>query len=866
MKKSYNTKYRHKYCTSDYLITKIKLVFNIDPQVTTVSATSYVVRSNTEYVPLKLNGKNLELISIHINNCAWSNYEKTDDYLIISNVPQSFVLCIVSQNSPKKNTSLEGLYQSGSTICTQCESEGFRKITWYLDRPDILARFTTKIIADKTLFPNLLSNGNCIARGELKNGKHWVKWSDPFPKPCYLFALVAGKFDVLKDYFKTKSGNKVELAFYVDTGRISDAEWAMKALKKSMLWDEQRFGLEYDLNTYMVVAVDFFNMGAMENKGLNIFNSRCVLASSDTATDQDYLDIERVISHEYFHNWTGNRVTCRDWFQLTLKEGLTVFRDQEFVADMRSKTISRIEDVKTIRGIQFLEDSSSVSHPIRPDQIVETNNFYSVTVYEKGAEVVRMLRTILGKEKFLSGIKLYFKRHDGQAVTCNDFLKAMEDAANYDLSHFRLWYSQRGTPIVRVKDRYDIKNKEYTVEISQDTNLSHEKYNLYIPFKMTLYQKKRNKNTSLKYFLKINAAKKIFRFSSMFSLPFPSFLCDFSSPVKLMYDWKDEQLAFLIKHAENEFEKWNASHQIWMKYIKINVKNYQQNKSLLLPDNIILMFKAVLINKNLDPELIAEVFTLPSYEEITQINYIIDPLAIAHACRYLIQILANRLKEEFVEVYKNNFLASNKFKYKDIGKRKLNNICLFYLAFLKDIKYSEKIVVNHYHTSLNMTDTLAALRSAVVGALPCKKYMLEQYDKKWYLNNLVMEKWFAIQALSTELNIVNKMRDLTKHRSFCIDNPNCVRSLVSTFSNRNLAGFHKIDGSGYFFLVEILSHVDSRNPQLASQLIEPLLNLQHYDKLRKKEMLSSLKILKKLKNLSRNVHEKIEKATKISNI
>lgn len=410
--------------------------------------------------------------------------------LVISNLPERFTLKIVNEISPAANTALEGLYQSGDALCTQCEAEGFRHITYYLDRPDVLARFTTKIIADKTKYPFLLSNGNRVAQGELENGRHWVQWQDPFPKPCYLFALVAGDFDVLRDTFTTRSGREVALELYVDRGNLDRAPWAMTSLKNSMKWDEERFGTEYDLDIYMIVAVDFFNMGAMENKGLNIFNSKYVLARTDTATDKDYLDIERVIGHEYFHNWTGNRVTCRDWFQLSLKEGLTVFRDQEFSSDLGSRAVNRINNVRTMRGLQFAEDASPMAHPIRPDMVIEMNNFYTLTVYEKGAEVIRMIHTLLGEENFQKGMQLYFERHDGSAATCDDFVQAMEDASNVDLSHFRRWYSQSGTPVVTVKDDYNPETEQYTLTISQRTPATPdqaEKQPLHIPFAIELY-------------------------------------------------------------------------------------------------------------------------------------------------------------------------------------------------------------------------------------------------------------------------------------------------------------------------------------------------------------------------------------------
>lgn len=462
-------KYRHDYRAPEYLISDIDLTFDLDAAKTVVTAVSQITRHAASATPLRLNGEDLTLISLQVNDQPWSDYKEENNQLVIDGLPERFELRIVNEISPAANTALEGLYQSGEALCTQCEAEGFRHITWYLDRPDVLARFTTKIIADKSKYPYLLSNGNRVAEGELENGRHWVQWQDPFPKPCYLFALVAGDFDVLRDKYVTRSGRKVALELFVDRGNLDRAPWAMTSLINSMKWDEERFGLEYDLDIYMIVAVDFFNMGAMENKGLNVFNSKYVLARTDTATDKDYLDIERVIGHEYFHNWTGNRVTCRDWFQLSLKEGLTVFRDQEFSSDLGSRAVNRINNVRTMRGMQFAEDASPMAHPIRPDMVIEMNNFYTLTVYEKGSEVIRMLHTLLGEENFQKGMQLYFERHDGSAATCDDFVQAMEDASNVDLSHFRRWYSQSGTPVVTVHDDYNPETEQYTLTIKQHT-------------------------------------------------------------------------------------------------------------------------------------------------------------------------------------------------------------------------------------------------------------------------------------------------------------------------------------------------------------------------------------------------------------
>jgi len=462
-------KYRHDYRAPDYTITDIDLTFELDASTTRVTAISQVKRLGDSQAELRLDGEDLTLIAIEVNGQPWTDYREEEGALVLSQLPDNFTLKIINDIHPDQNTALEGLYKSGEALCTQCEAEGFRHITWYLDRPDVLARFTTTLFADGERYPFLLSNGNRIDSGRDEQGRSWVKWQDPFPKPCYLFALVAGDFDVLRDSFTTRSGRDVALEIFVDRGNLDRADWAMTSLKNSMKWDEERFGLEYDLDIFMIVAVDFFNMGAMENKGLNVFNAKYVLAKAETATDKDYLGIEAVIGHEYFHNWTGNRVTCRDWFQLSLKEGLTVFRDQEFSSDLGSRAVNRIDNVRIVRGAQFAEDASPMAHPIRPDQVIEMNNFYTLTVYEKGSEVIRMLHTLLGEASFQKGMQLYFDRHDGSAATCDDFVQAMEDASNVDLSQFRRWYSQSGTPVLTVRDDYNPELEQYTLHVTQHT-------------------------------------------------------------------------------------------------------------------------------------------------------------------------------------------------------------------------------------------------------------------------------------------------------------------------------------------------------------------------------------------------------------
>mgnify|MGYP001041923899 CR=1 FL=1 len=861
-------KYRHDYRAPDYLISDIDLTFDLDATKTVVTAVSQVSRQGASEVPLKLDGEELTLVSLHVNDQPWNEYQQEERHLVISGLPEQFTLRIVNEISPSANTALEGLYQSGDALCTQCEAEGFRHITWYLDRPDVLARFTTKLIADKTKYPFLLSNGNRIDQGELENGRHWVQWQDPFPKPCYLFALVAGDFDVLRDTFTTRSGREVALELFVDHGNLDRAPWAMTSLKNSMKWDETRFALEYDLDIYMIVAVDFFNMGAMENKGLNVFNSKYVLARTDTATDKDYLDIERVIGHEYFHNWTGNRVTCRDWFQLSLKEGLTVFRDQEFSSDLGSRAVNRINNVRTMRGLQFAEDASPMAHPIRPDQVIEMNNFYTLTVYEKGAEVIRMLHTLLGEENFQKGMQLYFERHDGSAATCDDFVQAMEDASNVDLSHFRRWYSQSGTPVVTVRDDFDAENSQYTLTISQQTPPTAEqpeKAPLHIPFDIELYDSEgqvialQKGGHPVHHVLNVTEAEQSFIFDNITTPPIPSLLREFSAPVKLEYKWSDQQLTFLMRHARNDFSRWDAAQSLLAIWIKLNVARYQQGQPLSLPIHVADAFRGILLDEHIDPALAAEILTLPSATEIAELFEIIDPIAIVAVREALTRTLATELADEFLAVYNANKLDAYRVDHADIGKRTLRNACLRYLAF-GDEALAVKLVSQQYHHADNMTDALAALSAAVAAQLPCRDALMQEYDDKWHQDGLVMDKWFVLQSTSPAENVLETVRGLLNHRSFTLSNPNRIRSLIGAFASSNPAAFHAEDGSGYAFMVEMLTELNSRNPQVASRLIEPLIRLKRYDEKRQALMRSALEQLKGLPNLSGDLYEKIVKA------
>ncbi|NAT78077.1 aminopeptidase N [Dickeya dadantii] len=861
-------KYRHDYRAPDYTITDIALDFDLHPEQTRVIAVSQVVLQGEPGAALKLDGEGLKLLSVQVDGQDWQAHRVLEGGLELTGLPEKFTLRIETEISPAANSALEGLYQSGDALCTQCEAEGFRHITYYLDRPDVLARFTTRITADKARYPYLLSNGNRVAQGELDEGRHWVEWQDPFPKPCYLFALVAGDFDVLRDSFITRSGREVALELFVDRGNLDRADWAMTSLKNAMKWDETRFGLEYDLDIYMIVAVDFFNMGAMENKGLNIFNSKYVLAKAETATDKDYLGIEAVIAHEYFHNWTGNRVTCRDWFQLSLKEGLTVFRDQEFSSDVGSRPANRIDNVRVMRGAQFAEDASPMSHPIRPDQVIEMNNFYTLTVYEKGSEVIRMMHTLLGEEKFQAGMRLYFDRHDGSAATCDDFVQAMEDASSVDLSQFRRWYSQSGTPVVTVRDDYDAATRQYRLHVSQMTPVGADKQPklpLHIPLDVELYDTEgqviplRQKGQKLGSVLNVTEAEQTFVFDDVPCQPVPSLLREFSAPVKLNYSWSDEQLTFLMRYASNAFSRWDAAQSLLANYIRLNVARHQQKQPLSLPMHVVDAFRGVLLDDKLDPMLASQILSLPGENEMAELFEIIDPDAITAVRQSLTQTLAQEMADELLAVYRANKLASYRVDQQDMGKRALRNVCLSYLAFA-DREQADALAAAQFTDADNMTDSLAAMAASVAAQLPCRDTLLAAFDERWHQDGLVMDKWFALQASSPASDVLSRVRELLNHRSFSLNNPNRLRSLVGSFCAGNPSAFHAVDGSGYQFLTEMLSDLNTRNPQVASRLIEPLIRLKRYDSGRQALMRQALETLKGLENLSGDLFEKITKA------
>ncbi|EGQ7663146.1 aminopeptidase N [Vibrio parahaemolyticus] len=865
MSQAPQAKYRKDYQAPSHTITDIDLTFDLYDNDTIVTALSKVVQKG-ESTTLELDGEGLELRSVKVNGEDWAHHEVKEASLVLSDLPAEFELEIITKIDPEANTALEGLYKSGGAFCTQCEAEGFRRITYYLDRPDVLAKYTTKVIADKATYPYLLSNGNRIAQGEAENGRHWVQWQDPHPKPAYLFALVAGDFDVLRDKYTTMSGRNVDLEIFVDKGNLDRAGHAMTSLINSMKWDEERFGLEYDLDIYMIVAVDFFNMGAMENKGLNIFNSKFVLANDQTATDRDYLGIEAVIGHEYFHNWTGNRVTCRDWFQLSLKEGLTVFRDQEFSSDLGSRAVNRIDNVRIIRGPQFAEDASPMSHPIRPDKVIEMNNFYTLTVYEKGSEVIRMYHTLLGEEGFQKGMKLYFERHDGTAATCEDFVSAMEDATGVDLKQFRLWYSQSGTPTLRVNSEYNAEAKTYALTVEQFTEATQdqaEKQALHIPFDIELYDSKGQvipliiNGESVHNVLDIKQDKQTFVFENVAEQPVPSLLREFSAPVKLEYDYSDAELIFLMKHATNDFARWDASQMLLAKYIRQNVTNVQTGSEVQLSEDLIDAFRGVLLDENLEPAFIAQVFSLPSINEITGWYKQIDVDAVDTVLNSITVSLSAALEDELSATYHTLKQAEYTIDHAAIGKRALRNQCLQFLAHTDK---GNTLVKAQYEAANNMTDTIAAMSAANSAQLECREELMADYSDKWKHDGLVMDKWFALQGTNPAEDALEKVKATMNHEAFSLKNPNRTRSLIGSFLAANPVRFHDKSGSGYQFAGEILRQLNDSNPQVASRMIDPLLKFRKYDEARQAMIRAELEKLKAMDNLAKDLFEKVTKA------
>ncbi|MBE0378853.1 aminopeptidase N [Pseudoalteromonas prydzensis] len=852
--------YLKDYQAPPFVIDHVDLTFDLSPLNTKVTSVMAVKKAVADATDLALDGIDLTLISIAVDGSVYSDYTLADEQLIIHNLPAHCQVTIVNEIAPKTNTSLEGLYLSGGAYCTQCEAQGFRKITYYLDRPDVLASFDVTIIADEQ-FTHLLSNGNKLAQGKLDNGRHFAKWQDPFKKPSYLFALVAGDFDVLEDSFVTKSGRNIELALFVDKGNLPKTPHAMASLKKSMQWDEQRFDLEYDLDIYMIVAVDFFNMGAMENKGLNIFNSKCVLANQETATDKDYHTIESIVGHEYFHNWTGNRVTCRDWFQLSLKEGLTVFRDQEFSSDLGSRALNRIDAVKVMRTHQFSEDAGPMAHPIRPEQVIEMNNFYTVTVYDKGAEVIRMMHTLLGEDKFQQGMTLYFQRHDGQAVTCDDFVAAMNDASGIDLTQFKRWYSQAGTPRLIVEQNYDAQQGVFSLNIEQLAPVNQpDNVPLHIPFAIELLDAQGRSvplsfaGNRVDHVLNVTNKQQRFSFDGLTERPVAVLLEDFSAPCIVKQQTTEADLLHIMRFARSDFSRWDAQQQLFISAVKTAIENPANNQ---LDDKIINALRSLLIEREGDLALISELLKLPSFDTLAA-EFAVIPVdeIVAVTQQFELQI-AEQLQGEFTACYQS-LIDDGSVSADAVAVRALKGLCLHYLAKADELDNNQLLV--SAANSHNMTNALAALSAVVKADSPLAIELLSQFDSQWRHDVLVMDKWFALQAMQGGENAIDNIKKLYEHPCFDFSNPNRVRALVGSFSHFNTAQFHSKNGAGYQLLGDLLVKLNAINPQNASRMLTPFMSWRRYDEVRSAAMKAQLQRLAELDNLSDDLFEKVDKA------
>ena len=864
--------YLKDYQSPDFVVNEVFLEFDLKPANTVVKNRMTLQKQNS-VKSIYLDGEGLELLSVKLDGLEIvSSCQTSSEQLIIPAPNQAtFELEITNIISPESNTALEGLYRSSGNYCTQCEAEGFRKITYFFDRPDVLTTFTTKIIADKSDNAVLLSNGNLIEAGELGNNKHYAIWQDPFKKPCYLFALVAGNLESINDTYQTADGREVELRIYVEPSNIDKCMHAMDSLKHSMRWDEERFGLIYDLDIYMIVAVDDFNMGAMENKGLNVFNSKFVLAKPETATDVDYEGIEAVIAHEYFHNWTGNRVTCRDWFQLTLKEGLTVFRDQEFTADMLSPAVKRIEDVKRLRSNQFPEDAGPMSHPIQPQSYIEMNNFYTMTVYEKGAEIVRLYQTLLGKDGFRKGMDLYFKRHDGQAVTVESFRDAMADANNTDLSQMHNWYVQNGTPHVAVTTEYKIDEQVFTIHLKQGLpRFSGHFKPLLIPVKLALLDTN-GKNMTLVTDgedVKINRQEALLRFSEQTmsvtfkqikAEPVVSLFRGFSAPIIIDYLQTSADLAHLVKYDTDSFVRWESMQKLAMNEIMQNIVAYESQQPLTLSADFQSAFAGVLADVNIDFSLKALTLTLPDLTYIGEQYEQMNVDAIYHVHQWLKKTLANHFTNELNEIYLGLWQPHKEYRYNsdDIARRRLQNVCVQYLCLLEN---HMKSVERQYFQASNMTDKLAALTALSHTDSDYREKCLKDFYENWRGDSLVLDKWFTLQAASHHRHALEHVKSLVQHPDFLYTNPNRVRSVLGVFGRLNLLGFHRENGEGYEFLADQVLKLDQINPQVAARIVAPFTHWQRFDEVRQTKMKFALERILKTENLSKDVYEIVSKS------
>ena len=858
------TIYLKDYAAPNFLVPSVSIDAQLGDEDTLISTTLEIQRNLSNgasaNAPLVLDGEKLSLVSLSIDNKVLGQDEYTieDQRLIIDQVADKFRLEIKTKLQPHLNTELSGLYQSSGNFCTQCEAEGFRRITYFPDRPDVLSVYDVCITANKKNYPVLLSNGNPVAKGDNSDGTHWAKWHDPHPKPCYLFALVAGDLKHISDEFQTLSGNRVELNIYTQAHNIEKCQHAMDSLKNSMAWDEKVYGREYDLDIYNVVAVDDFNMGAMENKGLNVFNSKYVLANQQSATDSDYEGIESVIGHEYFHNWSGNRVTCRDWFQLSLKEGFTVFRDQEFSADMGSRAVKRIRDVQVLRAYQFKEDAGPMSHPVRPDSYQEINNFYTVTIYEKGAEVIRMMHRLVGPEGFRKGSDLYFDRFDGQAVTTEDFVCSIEDANNIDLRQFRLWYTQSGTPEVSLKKHFD--GNTLRLEFSQscpDTPGQSDKQAFQIPIAIALFSEQGEKLKEET--LVISETKQTFEFTGLKAQPYVSLLRDFSAPIKLSSDVSNAELAGLIKYDDNGFSRWEAMQKLSLNVILPAVQSGSIDE--LSYQNLLSAMQGLIKSRPDDKAVYAEMLTLPSAAYIAEQLTPIKPQRIISVRNDLIGRLARDLESQFHAIYANNNQRSGfSLDAKAVAERALKNRALSYLVATEQAAY-HALASHQYHVSSNMTDRLASFAALLNSTYPEQEILISDFYDNWKHDTLVLDKWFALQATTAKNEVLGRVIALLEHPDFSINNPNKVRSLIGAFTS-NLVAFHREDGEGYRFLADRIIELNSINPQIAARLVGVFNSWKNYAEPNRSLMKAQIERISTVDDLAKDLAEIVGKALK----
>ncbi|MDE1165691.1 MAG: aminopeptidase N [Pseudomonas sp.] len=874
--------YLKDYQAPEYLIDETHLTFELHDDHTLVHA-QLVMRRNPArgagLPPLVLDGQQLELLNVSLDDAelAAADYTLTDSHLTVQPKAAAFTLDTSVRIHPETNTALEGLYKSSGMFCTQCEAEGFRKITYYLDRPDVMSKFTTTVSADQHAYPVLLSNGNPIASGPDEDGRHWATWEDPFMKPAYLFALVAGDLWCVEDKFTTMSEREVTLRIYVEPENIDKCQHAMTSLKKSMRWDEETYGREYDLDIFMIVAVNDFNMGAMENKGLNIFNSSAVLARAETATDAAHQRVEAIVAHEYFHNWSGNRVTCRDWFQLSLKEGFTVYRDSGFSADMNSATVKRIQDVAYLRTHQFAEDAGPMAHAVRPDSFIEISNFYTLTVYEKGSEVVGMIHTLLGAEGFRKGSDLYFERHDGQAVTCDDFIKAMEDANGADLGQFKRWYSQAGTPRLAVSESYDAAAKTYSLTFRQScpaTPDKVEKLPFVIPVALGLLDAN-GQDIPLRLqgeaaaagtsrVISVTEAEQTFTFVDVAAQPLPSLLRGFSAPVKLSFPYSRDQLMFLMQHDSDGFNRWDAGQQLSVAVLQELIAQHQAGRPLVLDQRLVKALASVLGNAQLDQAMVAEMLSLPSEAYLTEISEVADVDAIHAAREFARQQLADSLFDALWQRYQANRAISRGTEYvaeaEHFARRALQNIALSYLM-LSGKPEVVAATLEQFDAADNMTERLTALAVLVNSDFSAERAKaLEVFAENFKDNPLVMDQWFSVQAGSTMPGGLARVQALMEHPAFNFKNPNKVRALIGAFAQQNLINFHAADGSGYRFLADLVIRLNALNPQIASRQLSPLTRWRKYDSARQALMKGELERILASGELSSDVYEVVSKS------